>query len=54
MGRAPLAKAHEMVLEVAINGQADALVTFNRRDFGNAPTRFGIEVLSPQETLKRM
>lgn len=46
--------ADEMVLEVAINGRADALVTFNRRDFGDAPTRFGIEVLSPQETLKRI
>lgn len=46
--------ADEMVLEVAINGRADALVTFNRRDFGNAPARFGIEVLSPQEALKRM
>lgn len=46
--------ADEMVLEVAINGRADALVTFNWRDFGNAPAQFGIEVLSPQEVLRRM
>ena len=38
----------EMVLEAAINGNADALVTFNQRDFGNAPGRFGIVMLSPQ------
>ena len=43
-----------MVLEVAINGRADALVTFNQRDFGDAPAQFGIEVLSPQEVLRRM
>ena len=29
----------EMVLEAAINGSADALVTFNRRDFGDTPRR---------------
>jgi len=32
----------EMVLEAAANGRADALVTFNLRDFGTAPVRFGI------------
>lgn len=46
--------ADEMVLEAAINGVADALVTFNRRDFGQAPARFGITVLSPQEALRRL
>ncbi|MCY3970882.1 MAG: putative toxin-antitoxin system toxin component, PIN family [Acidobacteria bacterium] len=44
----------EMVLETAINGEADALVTFNRRDFGPAPERFGIALLSPQEALRRL
>ena len=29
--------ADEMVLEAAINGSADALVTFNQRDFGPVP-----------------
>ena len=33
-----------MVLEVAVNGQADAIVTFNRRDFQPATERFGIEI----------
>lgn len=46
--------ADEMVLETAINGFADALVTFNRRDFGDAATRFGIELLRPQEALRRI
>jgi predicted nucleic acid-binding protein len=41
----------EMVLEAAINGGADAIVTFNKRDFGGGPARFGIEVLSPGEAL---
>ncbi|MBL8291277.1 MAG: PIN domain-containing protein, partial [Bryobacterales bacterium] len=27
----------EMVLEAAVNGRADAIVTFNRRDYGTAP-----------------
>ncbi len=39
--------ADEMVLEAAVDGRADAIVTFNRRDFGAAPARFGIEVLLP-------
>ena len=41
----------EMVLEAAINGKADALVTFNTKDFGTVPKRFGILVLSPGEAL---
>ncbi len=45
--------ADEMVLETAINGNADALVTFNRRDFGSAPRDFGITLLSPPEALRR-
>ncbi|HEY2106460.1 MAG TPA: hypothetical protein VGH29_11780, partial [Candidatus Binataceae bacterium] len=35
----------EMVLETAVNGRADALVTFNLRDFAPAASRFGIELL---------
>lgn len=46
--------ADEMVLDAAINGTADALVTFNRQDFGQAPARFGIALLSPQEALRRL
>lgn len=44
----------EMVLETAVNGRADALVTFNMRDFGTAPARFGIEVMIPRELIERM
>jgi len=44
----------EMVLEAAVNGQADAIVTFNRRDYGIGPSRFGIEVLSPADALRRI
>jgi putative PIN family toxin of toxin-antitoxin system len=44
----------EMVLEVAVNGQADALVTFNRRDFGLAPARFGIKLWLPSEALRNL
>ncbi len=46
--------ADEMVLEAAINGGADALVTFNRRDFGDAAERFGMKLLSPQQALQRI
>ena len=44
--------ADEMVLEAAINGNAHCLVTFNRRDFGEVPKRFGVAMLSPQEALR--
>lgn len=46
--------ADEMVLEAAVNGGADAIVTFNRRDFGPAPARFGIRVLLPFDALRRL
>ena len=46
--------ADEMVLEAAVNGRADALVTFNRRDFGNVPAQFGVALQSPQETLRSL
>jgi putative PIN family toxin of toxin-antitoxin system len=46
--------ADEFVLEAAVNGRAAAIVTFNRRDFGAAPARFGIEVLAPAEALRRI
>ena len=41
----------EMVLEAAVNGMADAIVTFNQRDFGSAPQRFGLNVLLPRDAL---
>ena len=44
----------EMVLEAVANGGADALVTFNVRDFGIAPSHFGVEVLLPREAIRRI
>jgi predicted nucleic acid-binding protein len=44
----------EMVLEAAVNGRADALVTFNVRDFGAVPARFGIELMIPREAIERI
>jgi putative PIN family toxin of toxin-antitoxin system len=41
----------EMVLEAAINGAADVIVTYNAADFGPA-RRFGLRVAAPQEFLK--
>lgn len=44
----------ELVLEAAVNGQAVAIVTFNRRDFPMVRARFGIEVLLPAEAIRRI
>lgn len=44
----------DMVLETAVNGQADMLVTLNRRDFGPAVGMFGVEIISPAEALVRL
>ncbi|CDX38617.1 conserved hypothetical protein [Mesorhizobium sp. ORS 3359] len=44
----------DMVLEAAVNGQADAIVTFNTRDFSEAAVRFGIDVLVPGQAWKGM
>ncbi len=44
----------EMVLEAAINGHADALVTYNIKDFAEAAERFRILVLRPGDLLKKV
>jgi predicted nucleic acid-binding protein len=44
----------EMVLEAAINGEVDALVTFNAKDFGDVPGHFGLELLLPRDVIMRM
>jgi putative PIN family toxin of toxin-antitoxin system len=46
--------ADEHVLEAAVNGRVDAIVTFNLRHFRAAATRFGIAVLNPGEALRRI
>jgi putative PIN family toxin of toxin-antitoxin system len=44
----------DMVLETAVNGRADAIVTFNRRDFVSAAKAFGIAVLLPADAVRLM
>ena len=46
--------ADEMVLEALVNGQADALVTFNLKDFLPAATGLGLalEVIAPITALR--
>jgi predicted nucleic acid-binding protein len=44
----------EMVLDAAVNGRADALVTHNLADFASAASRFGLVLLTPSELLQRM
>ena len=46
--------ADEMVLEAAINGRADALVTHNIADFAEAAVRFGLRVVTPGVLLKEL
>lgn len=46
--------ADEMVLEAAINGHADALVTHNVADFAEAARRFGLRIARPGELLKEL
>jgi hypothetical protein len=43
-----------MVLEAAVNGGADALVTFNVRHFGTTPAQFGVQILLPREASRRI
>lgn len=44
----------EMVLEAAINGHVDGIVTHNKRDFEAASRRFGLKVWTPGEFLQRL
>lgn len=44
----------DMVLETAVNGRADLLVTFNLRHFKPAARNFGLSVVTPVEALRRM
>lgn len=44
----------EMVLDAAVNGRADALVTHNLADFAQVAPRFGLIVVRPGELLERM
>ncbi|HUI43446.1 MAG TPA: putative toxin-antitoxin system toxin component, PIN family [Terriglobia bacterium] len=44
----------EMVLETAVNGRADLLVTFNVRHFQDEARTFGIQVAQPGEVWRAM
>ena len=44
----------ELVLEAAVNGRADALVTYNVRDFRDVAPRFGIRVARPVDLLEEL
>jgi predicted nucleic acid-binding protein len=44
----------ELVLEAAVNGRADALVTYNVRHFAQAAARFGLRLARPVEVLEEM
>ena len=44
----------ELVLEAAVNGRADAIVTFNEKDLREAERSFGIDVIRPGEALRRI
>jgi predicted nucleic acid-binding protein len=43
-----------MVLETAVNGEADWLVTFNVRHLAEAARGFGIRVLRPREAWREI
>lgn len=44
----------EHILEAAVNGGANAIVTFNLRHFQEGAARFGIETLRPADALRRI
>ncbi len=41
----------DMVLETAISGSANAIVTFNRKDFVGVAEKFNIKIMLPNEYL---
>jgi putative PIN family toxin of toxin-antitoxin system len=44
----------DMVLEVAVNGRADGIVTFNLSDFVRPAKQLGVKVMRPGEAVKRL
>jgi predicted nucleic acid-binding protein len=44
----------ELVLEAALNGRADALVTYDIRHFVGAAARFGLRIARPIELLEEL
>jgi putative PIN family toxin of toxin-antitoxin system len=52
--RPRLRDADDMVLEAAVNGRADAIVTFNLSDFADAVSEFGLDLLTPVAVLRNI
>jgi len=46
--------ADDMVLETAVNGRAEGLVTFNEADFAPAARKFALKILRPSEALRQV
>lgn len=46
--------ADEMVLETAVNGEADRLITFNLRHLAEAADEFGIRAVLPREAWREV
>ncbi len=44
----------DMVLEAAVNGRADVLVTMETKTFAPAADRFGLDVMTPAAAWRRM
>jgi putative PIN family toxin of toxin-antitoxin system len=43
----------DLILELAVSGQADAIITYNLRDFVGSE-RFGIRAISPGDFIKEI
>jgi predicted nucleic acid-binding protein len=43
----------DLILELAVSGRADAIVTFNRRDFIGSE-QFGVRAISPKDLIKEI
>ena len=53
--RPQLKDAHDdMVLEAAVNGQADVIITFNTADFLPAANKFNLKLMLPSLFLKEL
>jgi putative PIN family toxin of toxin-antitoxin system len=46
--------ADELMLETAVNGRAEAIVTHNVTDFEPASSKFGLRILTPAQLLKEL
>jgi putative PIN family toxin of toxin-antitoxin system len=44
----------DLVIDAAVNGQANTIVTFNLRDLRTPAARFGIATEPPADTLRRL